>query len=58
MPENKLHGNDGQRKEFYGTLWDELKIPLIARLRKSFLKELSNSPKQVVIRLIERKRQL
>ena len=36
--------------------WDELKIPFIVSLRKSFLKEeLSNSQKQAVIRLIEKK---
>ena len=58
MPKNKSPGNDGLTKEFYETFWDELKIPFIASLRKSFLKEeLSNSQKQAVIRLIEKKRQ-
>ena len=56
MPKNKSPGNDGLTKEFYETFWDELKIPLIASLRKSFLKEeLSNSQKQAVIRLIGKK---
>ena len=41
------------RSKFF---WDELKIPFIVSLRKSFLKEeLSNSQKQAVIRLIEKK---
>ena len=39
MPKNKLPGNDGLTKEFYETFWNELKIPFIASLRKSFLKE-------------------
>ena len=56
MPKNKSPGNDGLTKELYETFWDELKIPFIASLRKSFLKEeLSNSQKQAVIRLIEKK---
>ena len=51
MPKNKSPGNNGLTKEFYKTFWDELKIPFIASLRKSFLKvELSNSQKQAVIR--------
>ena len=56
MPKNKSPGNNGLTKEFYKTFWDELKIPFIASLRKSFLnKELSNSQKQTAIRLIEKK---
>ena len=55
MPKNKSSGNDGLTKEFYERFWDELKIPFIACLRKSFPKELSNSQKQAVIRLIENK---
>ena len=54
MPKNKSPGNDSLTKEFYETFWDESKIPLIASLRKSFLKvELRNSQKQAVIRLIK-----
>ena len=54
MPKNKSPGNDSLTKEFYEIFWDELKIPFIASLRKSFLKEeLRNSQKQAVIRLIE-----
>ena len=56
MHKNKSPGNDGLTKEFYEIFWDELKIPFIASLRKSFLKEeISNSRKQAVIRLIEKK---
>ena len=56
IPKNKSPGNDGLSKEFYETFWDELKIQFIASFRKSFLKEeLSNSQKQAVIRLIEKK---
>ena len=56
MPKNKSPVNDGLTKEFYEIFWDELKIPFIACLRKSFLKEeLSDSQKQAVIRLIEKK---
>ena len=44
------------QKEFYETFWDVLKIPFIASLRKSILKEeLNNSQKQAVIRLTEEK---
>ena len=43
-------------KKLYKTFWDQLKIPFIASLRKSFLKEeSSNSQKQAVMRLIEKK---
>ena len=39
MPKNKSPGNDGLTKEFYEKFWDDLKIPFIGSLRKSFLKE-------------------
>ena len=56
MPKNKSPGNDGLTKEFYEKFWDDLKIPFIVSLRKSFLKEeLIKSQKQAVIRLIEEK---
>ena len=43
-------------KKLYKTFWDQLKIPFIASLRKSFLKEeSSSSQKQAVMRLIEKK---
>ena len=58
MPKNKSPGNDGLTKEFYEIFWDELKIPFIASLLKSILKEgISNSQKQALIRLIEKKDQ-
>ena len=48
MPKNKSPGNDGLAKEFNETF--------IASLRKEFLEqELSNSQKQTVIRLTEKK---
>ena len=56
VSKNKSPGNDGLTKIFCETFWDELKIPFIASLRKSIFKEdLSNSQKQAVIRLIEKK---
>ena len=56
MPKNKSPGNDALTKEFYEKFWDDLTIPFIASIRKSFLKEeLSKSQKQVVIRLTEKK---
>ena len=52
MPKNKPPGNDALIKEFYEKFWDDLTIPFIASIRKSFLKdELSKSQKQAVIRL-------
>ena len=58
MLKNKSPGNDGLTKEFYEIFWDELKIPFIASLLKSILKEgISNSQKQALIRLIEKKDQ-
>ena len=54
---NKSPGNDGLTNEFHETFWNELKIPFMASLRKSFLKEeLSISQKQAVIRITERKK--
>ena len=56
IPKNKSPGNGVLTKEFHETFWDEMKIPFIASLRKSFLKEdLSNCQKPAVIRLIEKK---
>ena len=58
MPKIKSPGNDGLIKEFNKIFSDELEIPFIASLRKSFLKEeLSNSQKQAVIRSIEKEDQ-
>ena len=56
MPNNKFRGNDGLTKEFYEVLWDDLKTPLISSFKSPFVKgELSNSQKQAVIKLIEKK---
>ena len=56
IPKNKSPGNDELTKEFYEKNWDDLKLPFITSLRKSFLKdELSKSQKQAIIRLIEKK---
>ena len=56
MPNNKSPGNDGLTKEFYGVFWDDLKTPLISSFKSAFVKgELSNSQKQAVIKLIEKK---
>ena len=56
IPKNKSHSNDELTKEFYEKNWDDLKLPFITSLRKSFLKdELSKSQKQAIIRLIEKK---
>ena len=56
MPNNKSPGNDGLTKEFYEVFWEDLKSPLISSFKSTFDKgELSNSQKQVVIKLRERK---
>ena len=53
---NKSPGNDGLTNEFHETFWNELKIPFMGSLRKSFLKEeISISQKQAVIRITEKK---
>ena len=56
MPNNKSPGNDGLTKKFYEVFWDDLKTPLISSFESAFVKgELSNSQKQAVIKLIEKK---
>ena len=56
MPNNKSPGNDGLTKEFYEVFWDDLKTPLISSFKSAFVKgELSNSQKQAVIKLIEKR---
>ena len=56
VPNNKFPGNDSLTKEFYEVFWDDLKTPLISSFKSAFAKgELSNSQKQAVIKLIERK---
>ena len=56
MPNNKSPGNDGLSKEFYEVFWEDLKTPLISSFKSLFDKgELSNSQKQAVIKLTEKK---
>ena len=56
MENNKSQGNDGLRKEFYITFWNEVKVPLLFAIEKAYLlKQLSASQKQAVIKLIEEK---
>ena len=56
MPNNKSPGSDGLTKEFYEVSWEDLKASFISRFKLAFDKgELSNSQKQVVIKLIEKK---
>ena len=33
MPNNKLPGNEGITKEFYEAFWDDLKTPLLLRVK-------------------------
>ena len=56
MSNNKLPGNDGSTKELYETFWEDLKKPLCASITNAFHRgELSNSQKQAVIKLTEKK---
>ena len=56
MPNNKSPGNDGLTKEFYEVFWDDLKTPLTSSFKSAFVKEeLSNSQKQALLKLIEKK---
>ena len=46
----------GLTKEFYEVFWEDLKTPLISRFKSAFDKiELSNSQKQAVLKLIEKR---
>ena len=57
MLNNNSPGNNSLTKEFYYVFWEDLKTPLISSFKSAFDKgELSNSQKQVVIKLIEKKR--
>ena len=56
MPNNKSLRNGSLTKEFYEVFWDNLKAPLITSFKSAFVKgERSNSQKQAVIKLIEKK---
>ena len=56
MLNDKSPSNDGLTKEFYEVFWDDLKTPLISSFKSAFFKgELSNSQKQAVIKLIDKK---
>ena len=37
MENNKSPGNDGLTKEFYITFWNEVKVPLLLAIEKSYL---------------------
>ena len=57
MPNNKSPCNDGLTKEFYEVFLEDLKTPLISSFKSVFDKgELSNSHKQAVIKLIEKRK--
>ena len=56
MKNYKSPGNGGITKEFYEFVWDDIKNSLSGSIKKSFISgELSNSQKQAVIILIEKK---
>ena len=56
MKNNKTPGNDRLTKEFYETLWDEIKTPLMESINRDFYtKILIISEKQPVMKLIEKK---
>ena len=57
MKSNKTPSNDGLKKEFYETFWDELKTPLVESVNQVFhTKILSISQRQAAIKPIEKKR--
>ena len=56
MNNNKSPGNDGLSEEFYIYFFEKLADPLIQALNQSFVDgEMSNSQRQAVITLIEKK---
>ena len=51
MKNDKSPDNDGLKKEFYETFWEEIKTHFSNSIRKSFLtEELSTSQKQGIIK--------
>ena len=57
MENNKSPENDRLTKEFYITLWNKVKAPLLLAIEKAYLvKHLNASEKQAVIKLIGKKR--
>ena len=56
MPNNKSPGNDGLTKEFFLSLWDDIKDIYISSIRTAGInKEFSVSQRQAIIKLIEKK---
>ena len=56
MPNNKSPRNESLTKEFYETVWEEIKTPLCNSIKKSYQNgELSISQRQAVIKLTEKK---
>ena len=53
LSNNNSPGNDGITKKLYGTVWGELKIPLLVIINKAFSKvgEVRTSQKQALIKL-------
>ena len=56
MQNNKSPGNDGITKEFYETLWKEIKGPFQNSIKEGYIVgELSISQRQAITKLIEKK---
>ena len=56
MQNNKCPGNDGLTKEFYETLWNEIKNPFTNSIMETREKmKLTTSQRQAVINLTEKK---
>ena len=57
MENNKLPGNDKLTKEFYLKFWNEVKTPPLLAIENVYLvKQLSALQKQVVIKLMGKKK--
>ena len=56
MKNDKSPGNDGSTKEFYVTVWDDIKATFVSSLKQAEeRKELSISQRQAIIKLTEKK---